>query len=66
MSPADRRTTEQIREKIRSERAQLDAALAALLADSKRLAQVAGSVSGALAGLAVLARLAARRRRRGE
>ena len=66
MSPADRRTTEQIREKIRSERAQLDAALAALRADSKRLAQVAGSVSGALAGLAVLARVAARRRRRGE
>ena len=66
MSPADRRTTEQIREKIRSERAQLDAALAALRADSKRLAQVAGSVSGALAGLAVLARVTARRRRRGE
>ena len=63
MSPADRRTTEQIREEIRTERAQLDAALAALRADSKRLAQLAGSVSGALAGLAVLLRLRARRHR---
>ena len=63
MSQADRRTTEQIREEIRTERAHLDAALAALRADSKRLAQLAGSVSGALAGLAVLVRLRARRHR---
>ena len=62
MSPADRRTTDQIREEIRTERAQLDAALAALKTDSKRLAQVAGSVSGALAGLAVLAKLRHRHR----
>lgn len=61
---ADRRTKAQIREEIRSERAQLDAALAALRADAKRLARVAGSASGGLAGLAVLARLVARRRRR--
>jgi uncharacterized protein YcfJ len=63
MAPRDRRTSEQIREEIRTERTQLDAALAALRADSKRLAQVAGSVSGALAGLLVLVRLRARRRR---
>ena len=63
MSPADRRTTEQIREEIRTERAQLDAALAALRADSKRLAQIAGSASGGRAGLALLARLLAHRRR---
>jgi uncharacterized protein YcfJ len=63
MAPRDRRTSEQIREEIRTERTQLDAALAALRADSKRLAQVAGSVSGALAGLLVLVRLRARHRR---
>jgi uncharacterized protein YcfJ len=63
MAPRDRRTSEQVREEIRTERTQLDAALAALRADSKRLAQVAGSVSGALAGLLVLVRLRARHRR---
>ena len=59
-----RRTTAQIREEIRTERAQLDEALAALRADSKRLARIAGSASGGLAGLTMLARLFARRRRR--
>jgi hypothetical protein len=62
MAPRDRRTTEQIREEIRAERAQLDTALGALRADTKRAARVAGSVSAALASLLVLVRLRGRRR----
>ena len=62
MAPTRRRTTEQIREDIRSERAQIDTELAALRADAKHLAQIAGSASAALAGLVVLLRLRRRRR----
>jgi ABC-type transporter Mla MlaB component len=64
MAPADRRTTEQIREEIRTERAELDTALAALRADANRLARVSGSALAALASLLVLIRLRGRRRAR--
>ena len=64
MARGDRRTTEEIREEIRTERAQLDTAAAALLADAKRLARLVGSGFAALASLLVLVRLRARLRRR--
>jgi hypothetical protein len=64
MARPDRRTTAEIREEIRAERAQLDAALAELRADAKRMAQVGGSASAALASLLVLVRLRSRRRAR--
>ncbi|HXY80767.1 MAG TPA: hypothetical protein VEH55_05315 [Gaiellaceae bacterium] len=62
MARVERRTAEQIREEIRAERAQLDAGLAALRADVKRLGLSAGSVLAALASLLVLVRLRGRRR----
>ncbi len=64
MPRTDRRTTEEIREEIRTERAELDTALAALRADAKHLLRVGGSVSAALASLLALVRLRARRRAR--
>ncbi|HVP74998.1 MAG TPA: hypothetical protein VMS63_03170 [Gaiellaceae bacterium] len=64
MAGDDRRTAGQIREEIRTERAQLDAAIAALRADARRLGGIAGSMLAALASLLVLARLRARRRAR--
>jgi len=64
MARTDRRTAEQIREEIRAERAQIDAALAALRADAKRLGLGAGSLLAALASLRAVARLRGRRRAR--
>ncbi len=64
MARADRRTAQQIREEIRTERAQLDAALAALRADAKRLGLGAGSLLAALASLLVVVRFRSRRRAR--
>ena len=64
MARPDRRTTAQIREEIRIERAQLDKALAALRVDARRLSRVAGSVTAGLASLLVLVRLRSRRRAR--
>jgi len=64
MARTDRRTAEQIREEIRAERAQIDAALAALRADAKRLGLGAGSLLAALASLRAVAGLRARRRAR--
>ena len=63
MARTDRRPTEQIREEIRGERAQIDKSLAELRADAKRLARVAGSASAALASLLVLVRLRRRHAR---
>ena len=64
MAQADRRTVEQIREEIRTERAELDAALAALRADAKRLGLGAGSLLAGLTSLLVVLRSRSRRRGR--
>jgi hypothetical protein len=55
------RSPAQIREQIRAERAQLDAALAGPGADAKRTAVRAASAFAGLAGLVVLRRLLRRR-----
>lgn len=62
MTTDDRRTTEQIRTEIVTERAELDAKLAALGAEAKRSGRIGGSVLAALGGVLLLARLRARRR----
>jgi len=59
--PSDR-TTDQIREEIRIERAGLDQARAALVADVKRTGQIAGSVLAGLGSLRLLLKLRGRRR----
>jgi hypothetical protein len=61
--PGDR-TTEQIREEIRRERAGLDQARRALVADVKRTGQIAGSVLAGLGSLRLLFKLRRRARRR--
>lgn len=62
MSDDDRRTPEQIRAEILAERARLDAELAALGAEAKRVARIAASATAALGSLAVFAKVWARRR----
>jgi hypothetical protein len=62
MAGANGRSPEQIRAEIRAERAQLGTAAAALGADVKRSARMAGSAVAAFAGLLVLRRLFGRRR----
>jgi hypothetical protein len=52
----------QIREEIRVERAGLDQARAALVADVKRSGQIAGSVLATLGSLRLLLKLRSRRR----
>jgi len=64
MARTDRRTAEQIREEIRTERAEIDASLAALRADAKRFGLGAGSLLAALASLRVFLRSRGRRRGR--
>ncbi len=54
--PSDR-TSKQIREEIRRERAGLDEARTALVADVKRTGQIAGSVLAGLGGLRLLLKL---------
>lgn len=64
MTSGDGRSADQIREEIRAERAQLDAALAVLGADAKRSGRVAGATLAALGSVLALVRMRARRRAR--
>jgi hypothetical protein len=56
------RTSKQIREEIRRERAELEQARTALVADVKRTGQIAGSVLAGLGSLRLLLKLRGRRR----
>ena len=64
MSSRERRTAEQIRSEIASERAQLDAKLAELGAGAKRSGRIAGSVLATIGGVLLVARLRTRLRTR--
>jgi hypothetical protein len=61
MPTSDRRTQAQIREQIRAERAQLEAALAELGADAKRTGRLAAFALGGLTGVLLVRRLVFRR-----
>jgi hypothetical protein len=61
MPGRDGRSPAQIREQIRSERAQLDAALAGLAGDAKRSGRRAASVLAGVAGLMLVRRVLRRR-----
>ena len=63
MTPASQRTAEQIREEIRSERAQLGASIAALTADARRWGTIAASLLTAVSGILLLGRMIRRRTR---
>jgi hypothetical protein len=61
MPGADGRSPAEIREQIRSERAQLDEALAGLAADAKRSGRRVASAVAGLAGVILLRRVLRRR-----
>jgi hypothetical protein len=61
MPTSDSRTQAQIREQIRAERAQLEAALAELGADAKRKGRLAAFALGGLASVLLVRRLVFRR-----
>lgn len=62
--PDDRqRTAERIREEIRAERELLDSDLTSLGDDARRTGRAVGPAVAALAGMVILLRLRARRRR---
>ncbi|HWB21392.1 MAG TPA: hypothetical protein VG652_00735 [Gaiellaceae bacterium] len=64
MTSPERRTPEQIRAEIESERTALSSELSTLRAEARQTGRLAGSGVAALGSLLVLVRLLARRRHR--